>query len=33
MREKDYVFTNPKIAGEVEYVGNRYVVWDFDKDE
>jgi hypothetical protein len=33
MRENDYVFIKPKIAGEVEYVGNRYVVWDFDKDE
>jgi hypothetical protein len=33
MRENNYVFDGPKIAGELEYVGSRYVIWDFDNNE
>jgi hypothetical protein len=33
MSENNYVFGGPKVAGELEFVGNRYVIWDFDSNE
>ena len=33
MREKNYLFDGPNIAGELDYVGNRYVIWDFNDNE
>jgi hypothetical protein len=33
MRENNYLFDGPNIAGELDYVGNRYVIWDFNNNE
>jgi hypothetical protein len=33
MKENDYGFKGPNIAGELEYVGNRYVIWDFNSND
>ena len=33
MKENDYVFSGPDVAGEIEYVGNRYVIWDFNSND
>ncbi len=33
MGENEYVFSGPEIAGELEYVGNRYVIWDFNSND
>ena len=29
MKENNYDFSGPEIVGEIEYVGSRYVIWDF----
>ncbi len=29
MKENNYGFSGPEIVGELEYVGSRYVIWDF----
>ena len=31
MKEQDYQFTYPKVVGEMEYVEEKYLVWDFNK--
>ena len=31
MKEQDYKFTYPKVVGEMEYVEEKYLVWDFNK--
>jgi hypothetical protein len=31
MREQGYQFTNPKVVGEMQYVEEKYLVWDFNK--
>jgi hypothetical protein len=33
MKENNYRFSGPYIAGELEYVGNRYVIWDFNSND
>jgi hypothetical protein len=33
MKENNYSFSGPGIAGELEYVGNRYVIWDFSSND
>ena len=33
MKENNYRFSGPEIAGELEYVGNRYVIWDFNSND
>ena len=33
MKENNYRFSGPVIAGELEYVGNRYVIWDFNSND
>jgi hypothetical protein len=33
MKENNYRFSGPDIAGELEYVGNRYVIWDFNSND
>jgi hypothetical protein len=33
MNENNYGFSGPDIAGELEYVGNRYVIWDFNSND
>jgi hypothetical protein len=33
MKENEYGFSGPEIAGEIEYVGNRYVIWDFNNND
>jgi hypothetical protein len=33
MKENDYSFSGPDVAGEIEYVGNRYVIWDFNSND
>jgi hypothetical protein len=33
MKENNYSFSGPSIAGELEYVGNRYVIWDFSSND
>jgi hypothetical protein len=33
MKENNYSFNGPGIAGELEYVGNRYVIWDFSNND
>jgi hypothetical protein len=30
MKERNYNFTGPEIAGEMDYVGNEYIVWNFN---
>jgi len=30
MKEQKYEFVGPKIVGELDYVGNKYTVWNFD---
>ena len=30
MKERQYNFTGPEIVGEMDYVGNEYLVWDFN---
>jgi hypothetical protein len=30
MKERQYNFTGPEIAGEMDYVGNEYLVWNFN---
>ena len=30
MKERNYNFTGPKIVGEMDYVGNEYIVWNFN---
>jgi hypothetical protein len=32
MKERKLDFKGPMIAGELEYVGNRYIVWNFDSN-
>jgi hypothetical protein len=31
MREQGYQFTYPKVVGEMQYVEEKYLVWDFNK--
>ena len=31
MKEQNYQFTYPKVVGEMEYVEEKYLVWDFNK--
>jgi hypothetical protein len=31
MREQGYQFTTPKVVGEMQYVEEKYLVWDFNK--
>jgi hypothetical protein len=31
MAEQDYEFTKPKVVGEMQYVDEKYLVWDFNK--
>jgi hypothetical protein len=33
MNEQDYKFSGPDIVGEMEYVGSKYTVWDFNPSE
>ena len=33
MKENNYRFSGPVIAGELEYVGNRYIIWDFNSND
>ncbi len=33
MKENNYRFSGPDIAGELEYVENRYVIWDFSSND
>jgi hypothetical protein len=30
MKERNYNFTGPEIVGEMDYVGNEYIVWNFN---
>jgi hypothetical protein len=30
MKERNYNFTGPEIVGEMDYVGNKYIVWNFN---
>jgi hypothetical protein len=30
MEERNYNFTGPEILGEMDYFGNKYIVWDFN---
>ncbi len=30
MKEQKYNFTGPEIVGEIDYVGNEYIVWKFN---
>ena len=31
MREQGYQFTYPKVVGEMQYVEEKYLVWDFNR--
>jgi hypothetical protein len=31
MTEQNYEFTKPKVVGEMQYVEEKYLVWDFNK--
>jgi len=33
MKERQYNFTGPEIVGEMDYVGNEYIVWKFNPSE
>jgi hypothetical protein len=33
MKEQNYKFSGPFVAGVIEYVGNDYTIWDFNPNE